>query len=96
MSVGLTFEWDENKETVNRVKHGVSFQEACEAFLDPFNLTIPDPDHSVEEERFILLGFGAGKLLVVNFTERGDAIRIISSRKASAKESRVYEQKSRR
>jgi hypothetical protein len=55
--VGLTFEWDESKEAVNRVKHCVSFQEASEAFWDPFSLTIPDPDHSLEEERFILLGF---------------------------------------
>jgi uncharacterized DUF497 family protein len=94
--VESAFEWDEEKEAANRAKHGVSFKEACEVFFDPFNLTIPDPDHSVEEERLILLGFGAGNLLVVNFTERGDAIRIISSRKANTKERRVYEQKSRR
>lgn len=90
-----TFEWDQEKETANRTKHDISFKEACEAFFDPFNLTIPDPDHSVVEERFILLGFGAGKLLVVNFTDRSDSIRIISSRKANAKERRIYE-KSRR
>jgi uncharacterized protein len=78
------------------VKHGISFKEASETFFDPFNLTIPDPDHSIEEERFILLGFGGGKLLVVSFTERDDHIRIISCRKANSEERRLYEQSSRR
>ncbi len=86
----LVFEWDEAKDISNQDKHGVSFVEASEAFLDPFNLTIADPDHSIEEERFLLLGFARGKILVVSFTERKDAIRIISCRKANSKERELY------
>ena len=89
------FEWDEEKDASNQDKHGVSFAEASEAFFDPFNFTIPDPDHSIEEERLVLLGFGSGKLLVVSFTERGDAIRIISCRKANTRERRLYGQANR-
>lgn len=85
------FEWDDEKDASNREKHGISFNEATEAFFDPFNITIADPDHSTEEERFLLLGFAKGKVLVVSFTERGDAIRVISSRRANTKERRLYE-----
>ena len=85
------FEWDAEKDASNRQKHGVSFVEASEAFFDPFNLRIADPDHSVEEERFLLLGFAKGNVLVVSFTERKDAIRLTSCRKANRKEGRLYE-----
>ena len=85
------FEWDDEKDLSNQAKHGVSFTEASEAFFDPFNITLADPGHSVEEERFLLLGFAKGKVLVISFTEREDAIRIISSRKANLKERRLYE-----
>ena len=88
----MVFEWDDEKDISNQGKHGVSFREASEVFFDPFNITIADPDHSVEEERFILLGFALGKLLVVSFTERNDALRIISCRRANAEEGRLYEQ----
>ena len=90
-----TFEWDEGKDAVNQKKHGVSFQKASEAFFDPFNLTIADPDHSTEEARLILLGFTTSKLLVVSFTERRDAIRIISCREANSKERKLYERSNR-
>lgn len=86
------FEWDDEKDGANQEKHSVSFSEASEAFFDPFNITLADPDHSLEEERFLVLGFAKGKVLVVSFTQRKDAIRIISSRKANAKERRLYEQ----
>jgi uncharacterized protein len=88
------FEWDEEKDTSNQKKRGLSFSEAAEAFFDPFNITIPDPDHSIEEERFIMLGFAKGKIGVISFTERKDTIRIISCRKANVKERRLYEQSS--
>ncbi len=86
------FEWDAEKDASNREKHGVSFSEASEAFFDPFNLTVADPDHSVEEERFLLLGFAKGNVLVVSFTECNNAIRIISCRRANKKEGRLYGQ----
>lgn len=86
------FEWDDEKDATNREKHGVSFRNASGAFFDPFNIKIPDPDHSIGEERFILLGFSAGKVLVVSFTERESSIRIISCRKANSAERRFYEQ----
>ncbi len=86
------FEWDEDKDFSNQEKHGVSFSEASEAFLDPFNIVINDPEHSIEEERFLLLGFAKSNLLIVSFTEREEAIRIISSRKANIKERKIYEQ----
>jgi uncharacterized DUF497 family protein len=85
------FEWDGAKDASNQDKHGISFREASEAFLDLFNITIADPNHAVEEERFVLLGFAGGKLLVISFTERSNAIRTISCRKANTKERRLYE-----
>ena len=87
----LIFEWDTEKDSSNQKKHGVSFSEASEVFSDPFNLTVADPDHSVDETRFLLLGFAKGTILIVSFTERRDAIRIISCRRANAKERSLYE-----
>jgi uncharacterized protein len=89
----LTFEWDAKKAESNRVKHGVSFEEAATVFGDPLSLTIPDPAHSQTETRFIILGCShQGRLLVVIHTERGDNIRIISARRASRRERRDYEE----
>lgn len=91
--MGATFEWDPAKDEANRRKHGVSFRAAISAFMDPLSMTIPDPDHSVEEERFLLLGENhQGQLLVVSHTDRQDRIRIISVRKADRRERREYEQ----
>jgi uncharacterized DUF497 family protein len=71
--MGLTFEWDGRKEVENWRKHGIGFDEARTAFGDPFSITIPDPDHSIAEERFVLIGESdRGLLLVVVPTERGD------------------------
>ncbi len=77
------FQWDAEKDASNQHKHGVSFANARLAFLDPLNITLPDPYHSIEEERLILLGFARGQVLVVMFTEREGTIRIISCRKAN-------------
>jgi hypothetical protein len=91
--MGATFEWDPTKDEANRTKHGVSFREAISAFMDPLSITIPDPDHSLEEERFLLLGENhRGQLLVVSHTDRQDRIRIISVRKADRRERKEYEQ----
>jgi hypothetical protein len=89
----LTFEWDEVKATNNLTKHGISFEEAKTIFNDPLSITIPDPDHSADEMRYIDIGMSAnGRLLVVVYTERGQNIRLISSRKVTRREQRVYEQ----
>jgi uncharacterized DUF497 family protein len=88
----MRFTWDPDKERRNRRDHGVGFQEASTVFGDSLANTIPDPDHSVGEARFLTLGQSrAGRLLVVCHTEQGDTIRIISARRASAHERKNYE-----
>jgi len=88
----LLFEWNPNKAKRNMEIHGVSFDEASTAFKDPLSLTIFDPLHSDEEDRFILIGTSfKNRLLVVVHTERGDNIRIISARKAKKNERKNYE-----
>jgi hypothetical protein len=92
--MALTFEWDEMKADNNLRKHQVSFEEAKTVFNDPLSMTIDDPDHSHNEDRYIDIGHSAqGRLLVVVYTERGENIRLISSRQATGREQRVYEQK---
>ena len=89
----LSFEWDERKAAANAKKHGVSFEEAKSAFLDERAKLIDDPDHSEDEERFVLLGISSTlRLLVVCHCYRGagNVIRIISARKANASESKFY------
>ena len=89
----LHFEWDERKATANVKKHGVSFEEAKSAFYDEHAKIIDDPDHSEDEERFVLLGLSSAlRILVVCHCYRGDGgvIRIISARKAMAKEMKSY------
>ncbi len=91
--MALTFEWDEEKAQSNLKKHDVSFEEARTVFGDPLSITMTDPRHSAEEERYIDIGMSAsGRLLVVVYTERGAAMRIINSRKAAAREREVYEE----
>jgi uncharacterized protein len=91
--VAVGFEWDEAKARTNLRRHGVSFDEGIAVFDDPFSITIPDPDHSYEEERFIDIGSSeAGSVLVVVYTERGGNIRIISCRRATPTERRLYEE----
>lgn len=71
--MSLTFEWDANKADRNLKKHGVSFEEASTVFADPLSVTIPDPSHSVDEDRFVATGTShRRRQLVVVFTERGN------------------------
>ncbi len=91
--MGLEFAWDTRKAKTNEAKHGVSFEEAASVFGDPLALTIADPDHSDEEDRFVLVGLSALKrLLVVVHVERGDTIRIIGARPATRREREAYEE----
>jgi len=90
--MALTFQWDKNKAQTNLVKHGISFQEAATVFGDPLSVTIPDPDHSMVEDRFVIVGHShRHRLLVVIFAERGDSMRIISARSATKNERTLYE-----
>jgi uncharacterized DUF497 family protein len=88
----VRFEWDRKKAATNFKKHKVSFDEAVTAFYDPLSATFNDPDHSIGEERFITIGYSSSsRLLVVTYTERGAAVRLINARPASAKEKRRHE-----
>jgi hypothetical protein len=88
----MDFEWDDRKADHNLQKHGVSFQEAATVFYDPLVITFADPDHSGDEDRFIVIGTSAqGRLLMVAHTDRGNRIRIISARTLRPKERRLYE-----
>ena len=89
----LRFEWDERKALQNRRKHGISFEEAETVFSDDYGVLIDDPNHSGEEDRFLLLGLSAGlRTLVVAhcYRKADDIIRIISARKATRKERDRY------
>lgn len=91
--MSLSFEWDPEKAIQNRRKHGVSFEEAVSVFSDERARLIDDPDHSVEEERFILLGLSVSLrvLVVVHcYRKSGSRIRVISARKATREEKRFY------
>ena len=89
----MKFEWEPNKAKRNLQKHNVSFQEAATVFGDPLSVNFPDPDHSIGERRYVIIGLSSyGKLLVVAHTERGDRIRIISARRTTRKEQRFYEE----
>jgi uncharacterized protein len=90
----MQFEWDEAKSAENLRKHGVSFEEAETVFADPLSKTLPDPTHSAGEERFLKIGYSRlGRLLVVSYTERADKTRVISARKATLTERRLYEER---
>jgi len=86
------FEWDPAKATSNLHKHGVSLAEAATVFFDPLSITVPDPLHSVGEQRFVITGLSyQGRHLVVVHSDRGDRIRIISARLATPSERKNYE-----
>lgn len=92
---GMTFSWDDRKDRANRKKHGVAFEEATTVFADENARVMHDPDHSQDEDRFILLGFSAKlRLLVVAHAYRlkETEIRIISARKANRNERKQYGQ----
>ncbi|MDR0853414.1 MAG: BrnT family toxin [Clostridiales Family XIII bacterium] len=89
----LRFEWDQKKNSSNVSKHNVSFEDALSVFWDPFGTAILDPDHSDDEERYIFIGISSTmKLLIVChcYTEQGEAIRIISARRATKIEEKDY------
>lgn len=89
----MDFVWDEAKAASNQAKHDVSFVEAATVFNDPLSVTIADPDHSADEERWILIGHSyRQRLLFVSYTEQEGNPRLISARKATRLETRVYEE----
>ncbi len=91
--MAVRFLWDRRKAASNERKHGVGFREATTVFDDSLSVAIRDPDHSVDEERFLLLGLSnRRRLLVVAHSERGESIRIISARRANRRERRMYEE----
>jgi uncharacterized DUF497 family protein len=91
----MQFSWDKAKATTNKKKHKVSFEEAVTTFYDENALVIPDPDHSIVEERFIILGVSRElRLLLVShcYRDKDEVVRIISARKAISTESEQYEE----
>jgi uncharacterized protein len=93
--MSLEFDWDPEKSRTNLQKHGVSFFEAASALSDPFSITQYDSIHSIEEDRFITIGYSdRQRLLIVVHTERETFIRLISARPATSKEKKLYEQDS--
>ena len=89
----MRFEWDRAEAAQNIAKHAVSFEEATTALRDPLSTTGVDPDHSIDEERFITFGVStSGRLLIVSHTDREDIIRIISAREATRRERTIYEE----
>ena len=92
--MAIAFEWDAVKATANLAKHGVSFGEASTVFQDPLSVTVPDPRHSQNEERFAILGRSArGRLLAVFHIEGDQRVRIVSARPPTRRERGVYEKK---
>ena len=90
----MRFEWSALKAARNLRKHGVSFDEASSVFFDPLSATGDDPDHSLEERRFVIFGMSSsGRLLVVTHSEQYDAIRIITARLATRTERKLYEER---
>jgi len=89
----VEFEWNAEKAEANLKKHEVSFDEAKTVFNDPLFVIFADPDHSVEERRFIIMGeSNQNRLLVVSYTERSSKTRLISARKATRSERKKYEE----
>ena len=92
-TVGYLFEWDTGKAAANVKKHGITFDEASTVFADSLAILMLDPDHSVTEQRFLLLGMSnRHRLLVVAHAERPPYMRLISARRATPKERRTYEE----
>ncbi|MBI1746489.1 MAG: BrnT family toxin [Acidobacteria bacterium] len=91
----MRFEWDPHKAEINLKRHRVSFDEAVEAFVDPNSVDDHDAEHAGYEARYNLIGLSSRRLLFIVYTEpEGDAIRIISARKAEKKHRRIYEHQS--
>lgn len=91
--MSLQFEWDPLKDSQNQRKHQVSFAEAAFVFADFLSASMPDPDHSDTEDRYIIIGLSnRARPLMVSYTERGNYIRIISARKLTSTERKQYEE----
>ena len=89
----MEFEWDPRKAEINLRKHGISFLEAGTVFGDKLAITVPDPDHSDNEDRFITIGWSnRRRLLMISHTDRGDRMRIISARELTKAERKEYEE----
>ena len=92
----MKFEWDPRKAKYNLRKHGVSFEEASTAFDDVLAAFYEDPDHSVHEKRFLMIGTSIrGRLLYIAFADRTERIRIISARMPTKEETKLYEEENR-
>jgi uncharacterized DUF497 family protein len=90
----MEFEWDPEKAAINLAKHGVTFPDAATVFGDPQAITYSDPDHSDDEDRFLTFGHSSdGHLLIISHTDRDDRTRIISARRATRKERKLYEER---
>ncbi|HQU42013.1 MAG TPA: BrnT family toxin [Pirellulales bacterium] len=91
----MEFEWHADKAASNEKKHGVTFEEAMTVFADPLAVIFDDEEHSDDEPREIIVGHSAQqRLLLISFTERGEAVRIISARRATKRERKDYEENS--
>lgn len=89
----MKFAWDPTKAAGNLSKHGVDFREAATVFDDPLSMTFPDTDHSVGEQRYVIIGISArNRILVVAHSDNGEVVRIISARPATRRERRFYEE----
>ena len=89
----MRFEWGEKKAAANLARHGVSFVEAVTVFGDPLSDTFDDPDHSIEERRFLIIGApDRGRMLIVAHTDDGEVVRIISAREPTTGEIKSYEE----
>jgi uncharacterized DUF497 family protein len=89
----MRFAWDKKKASRNLVKHSISFEEATTVFGDPLSNTFPDQDHSIAEQRFVIIGLSEqGRILVVAHTDDGELVRIISAREATHGERKSYEE----
>ena len=90
----MRFDWNKNKAASNLFKHKVSFEEAATVFGNPLSDTFDDPDHSADEQRFLIIGHSEkGRLLFVSHTDDGETVRIISAREPTRTEQESYEQK---
>ncbi len=90
----LVFEWDPNKNEINKKKHGLSFETAKEVFYDEFAILFDDPEHSIEEERFLIIGVTRSEQICIVshcYRDNENRIRIISARKATKHEQRAYQ-----
>jgi uncharacterized protein len=89
----MKFEWDEGKVERNLLKHGVTFEEAKTVFEDPLYIDFYDPDHSQDEERYLIVGISSQRrLLIVSYTERENSTRLISAREVTQAEQEAYEE----